>query len=182
MATAFERAKMTYRSLNFFKGNLPDMDAALEWVNEMADPDAAELLGGSVVHRDATGKFIPGIGVALKMPMITYRPSKDSFVDGGDPAVDRGVYTSTANQAGVLAYPCNQPVELFSTQYDEDAEADYDMDAFLTSPAAGDADAGLLTIGTLGTDTIVGQISRGIVEAWDHKGVAFWPMVIYPQP
>ena len=68
--------------------------------------------------------------------------------------------------------------ELVSTAFDPDG--DFVINAPLTSPLTG-ALTGKLTVGTLGTNMIVGFVSRGITDnGHGHDAVAFWPHPVFP--
>ena len=68
-----------------------------------------------------------------------------------------------------------------STNYVTNAQ--YAPNDHLTSATGSGASAGKLVAGTLGTDTICGVVSRGVIDnGYGYNALAFWPVYlpVYP--
>jgi hypothetical protein len=134
---------------------------------------------GACLHLNADGEYDLGVGTSAVMPLFNFAWSDDPDIemDGGDPATTRGVYVGISPSGQALALPAKIAAELVSTHF---VDGDYAINDHLTSPDTGD-DAGKLEVGTVYTDTIVGIVSRGIVDnGYGEDAVAFWPWYIPP--
>ena len=123
-----------------------------------------------------------GVGTSNAMPMFTFHASDDPTVsgNGGDASVDAGVWVPINPTGTGMALPAAGAYELVSTHYKTDDV--YAPNTLLKSDAAG-AQIGKISVGTLGTHTIVGMVSRGVVDnGYGHNAVAFWPLLgfVYP--
>lgn len=174
--------QMTARTVNVLYGwGHPH---ALEFVGKFSSTIAADYLPvdpGSCVSLNSSGDFVLGCGNADVMPLITFNASDDPCVsnsDGGDPANDKGVYVPFVPEGDCLAFPCSGGFEIVTRQYK--AGESYPPNTPLYS-TTGDADRGKLQPGTIGTNMIVGLVSRGIVNnGFGHDGLAFWTCPIFP--
>jgi hypothetical protein len=78
----------------------------------------------------------------------------------------------------MMALVATGAYELASTAF---VAGTYTPNMPLTSPLAPSANAGLLQEGTIGTDMIVGLVSRGVVDnGYGYDAIAFWPCPIFP--
>lgn len=173
--------KMTADTLNALKG-WPS-PYAVDYDTEFDASLAGERLpAGSVVRLSAAGSYLRGIGNDVAMPMFLFNNSDDPDVVnyGGDPATDKGAWVAFGPTGKAMALPAVGGLELVSTQFV--AGQSYTCNTLLTSPADGAANAGKLTPGVRGTNTICGMVSRSGVQnnGYGHDAVAFWPMVIFP--
>jgi hypothetical protein len=176
---------MTAKTLNALKG-WPHMNA----VDFVAPLDSSVALDpvppGAIVHLNSEGKLELGVGTLAVMPMFTFYSSDDPDIsnEGPDPATEKDGWVSIEPVAGggnLLCFPAVIAAELVSTNYDPDDEENFVPNAFITSPLQPAANAGMLTVGTLYTDMIAGQVSRGVVDnGYGYLAVAFWPMAVYP--
>ena len=171
--------QMTSETLNALKGW--PAPAAVDFHSEFAADITTRVAPGTCVHLDADGKYALGVGTNAVFPLFTFQAS-DAFAvlnDGGDASTDKGVWVGISPTGQVMALPAKGAYELVSTNF---VDADYAPNDHLTSPLTG-ANAGKLTVGTVYTDTIVGIVSRGIVDnGYGYDAVAFWPWYIPPIP
>lgn len=175
--------QMTSQTLNALKG-WPHFHAVDFEGRFSASIPEAELPvpKGAVVSLDDDGNMIPGVGTAATMPMFNFYPSNELTVkgNGGDPSQDRGAWVPITPTGVGLALPAVGAFELTSTHFDNTGVY-LPGKTFLTSPASGSANAGLITVGNRGTDMIVGVVSRGVIDnGYGHPAVAFWPHPIFP--
>ncbi len=135
---------------------------------------------GMVVHQNADGEFEPGVGNADVMPLFLRHNDYDSDVNnyGGDPATEVDAFVPIGPTGIVNTLVATGGYELLSTEYDG-ADNTFVRNAWLTSADSGAA-AGKLAVGTKGTHTLCGMVSRGIVQNPQKKarGVAFWSLFI----
>lgn len=177
------RLQMTANTLNALKGwpsmHAVDFTAALDPGIPAGD---LPVLPGHVVSLNPSGNFILGVGDDNVMPMFYFAASDDSDVSnyGGDPSTERGVWVPIAPTGQSVALVAKGAYELVSTAF---VEASYAPNAFLTANKSLAAAPGKLRAGTLGTNMIVGQVSRGIVDnGYGHRALAFWPIHAYVYP
>lgn len=175
---------MTSQTLNALKG-WPHMAAVDFSAKFSATILAARVPAGAVVSLNPSVEYVLGVGNTNRMPLFTFNASDDPDVvnDGGDPTTEKGVWVGMTPSGAALAFPAVIAAELVSTNYDTDNPADYVPNAKLTSPVEVSALAGKLVLGTLGTHTIVGVVSQGIVNnGYGTDAVAFWPVFlpVYP--
>jgi len=139
------------------------------------------VLPGSVLMLSETGTYLLGVGDLQVMPLFAFNGSQDPDVsnpNGGNPATDKGAWVPINPTGQALAFPAVAPFELVSTAFVTDA--DYPPNTPLTSATSGDT-AGLLAPGVIGTNMIVGLVSRGVVDnGYGYDAVAFWPFPIFP--
>jgi hypothetical protein len=169
---------MTANTLNALKGW--PAPAAVDF-NTLMDPSVTtEVLPGSVVHLNSSGYYVLGVGNLKVMPMFTFDDSLDPDVvnQGGDPSVTKGVFIGISPTGQLLALVAVGAYELVSTAF---VSGTYNPNDHLTSPTTG-VNAGLLQVTTsVYGQTIVGLVSRGIVDnGYGFDGVAFWPWYIPP--
>ena len=176
-------AQMTAETLNALKG-WPNM-AAVDFhapFDATVFQSVTRVPAGSVVSLNSSGNFILGVGNTKVMPLFTFYASDDPTVsppNGGDPSTTRGVYVGLSPTGQCLALPACGAYELVSTNFVADS---YAPNTLLTSATSG-ANAGKLAAGTLWTNTIVGIVSRGIVDnGYGHDALAFWPHVEFSNP
>ena len=168
--------QMVAETLNALKGwprpNAVDFTAKL-------DPSITDRLPpGSVVHVSSVGTYLPGVGTLNVMPLFIFQSSDDLDVvnEGGDPATDKGVWVAINPTGEIMGLVAIGAYELVTTTYDD--TQNYPPNTLLTSPltAGGSVDAGMLTVGTLGTELICGVTSRGVVDnGYGTDALAFWP-------
>lgn len=169
--------QMTANTLNALKGW--PQPAAVDFHTEFADSVTSEVLPGSVVHLDGTGKYALGVGTLSVMPLFMFNGSNDPDVqnEGGDPATEKGAFIPINPTGQAMALVATGAYELVSTAF---VAGTYDPNDPLTSPTSG-GNAGKLQVGTLYTDMIVGIVSRGVVDnGYGHDAVAFWPFPVFP--
>lgn len=171
---------MTANTLNALKGW--PQPAAVDFHTEFAASLAAtEVLPGSVVHLDAEGRYLLGVGTTPVMPLFMFNGSLDPDVsnDGGDAATEKGVWVAINPTGQAMALVAVGAYELTSTAF---VDGVYDPNDPLTAALAG-VNAGKLAVGTLYTDMIVGFVSRGVVDnGYGFDAVAFWPFPVFPTP
>lgn len=172
--------QMTAYTLNALKGW--PAPAAIDF-HTTYDPsviaDGAVVLPGSCVHLSEAGEYILGVGSKAVMPMFMFNGSDDPDVvnDGGDASTTRGVFVAINPTGQALSFPAAGAYELVSTAYVDDTYAPNDH---LTSRLTGGT-AGQLRKGVLWTDTIVGVVSRGVVDnGYGFDAISFWPQYIPP--
>lgn len=172
--------QMTSKTLNALKGW--PQPAAVDFHAEFdATLAAIEVLPGSVVRLGSNGKYLQGVGNLKVMPLFMFNGSKDPDVinEGGDAAVDKGVFVPINPTGQAMALVAVGAYELVSTAFVSDTYAPNDA---LTSASSG-GNAGLLSKGTMWTNMIVGIVSRGIVDnGYGHNALAFWPFPVFPNP
>lgn len=137
---------------------------------------------GSVTRLNSSGELALGVGTAFAMPLFTFHNSDDLSVShtlGGNPATDKKAWITTDPVGRVLCIPAIAAVELTTTVFKTDDS--YVPNAALKSDTTGDY-AGMIRTGTHGTDTIVGVVSRGVIDnVYGYDCVAFWPVFLPPQ-
>lgn len=169
--------QMTQYTLNALKGW--PQPAAVDYHTEFADDITTEVLPGSVVHLDSEGKYALGVGNLKVMPLFMFNGSLDPDVvnEGGDAAVEKGVWVAINPTGQAMALVAVGAYELVSTAF---VAGTYNPNDPLTSPTSGD-NAGKLQVGTMYTNMIVGLVSRGVVDnGYGHDAVAFWPCPVFP--
>lgn len=172
--------QMTSKTLNALKGW--PQPAAVDYHTEFDDTVfdiLSEVLPGSVVHLNASGKYELGVGTLAVMPLFLFSGSHDPDVrnEGGDAATEKGVWIPISPTGQAMTLVAIGAYELVSTQF---VAGDYDPNDPLTSPVAG-ADAGKLEVGTLYEDMIVGFVSRGVIDnGYGFDALAFWPCPVFP--
>jgi hypothetical protein len=165
------------RGLSGIKG-WPKLDG-IDFAAVVADPDLV-IPSGSVVHVNNDGELEPGIGNKFAMPLFTITDSDSYQISdrlGGNPLTDKKAYVTSASSAGVVCIPAIAAVELSSTEFD--TAGTYLPNAALTSPVTG-TNKGKLVTGTVGTHTICGLVSRGVIPFYEHEALAFWPVFLPP--
>lgn len=168
---------MTRHTLNALKG-WPHM-AAVDFTTEYDPTITTVVPSGTVVHVNADGRYVRGVGTEPVMPLFMFSGSTDTDVsnDGGDAATERGVWIGTVS-GQAMSLVAIGAYELTSTEF---IEGTFAPNAPLTSPLTG-PDAGKLTVGTTYTDMIVGIVSRGVVDnGYGTEAIAFWPFPIFPR-
>ena len=171
--------QMTDQTLNALKGwpqpAAVDFHAAFDsTVAAILDP----VPPGAVVSLNSSGNFILGVGNVNSMPMFTFQGSNDPDVAnyGGDPSTQKGAWIPISPTGQVMALVAVGAYELVSTFY---VSGSYAINAPLTSATSG-ANAGKLAVGTIGTNMIVGIVSRGLVDnGYGATALAFWPFPIF---
>jgi hypothetical protein len=173
--------QMTQFTLNALKGW--PAPAAVDF-NTTYDPtvvsQGAVVLAGSVCHLSHAGQYLLGVGSMKAMPLFMFNSSDDPDVvnDGGDASVTRGVFVPINPTGQSMALVAVGAYELVSTAFYPDT---YLPNDHLTSKLSPDVTAGQLRKGTLWTDTIVGIVSRGVVDnGYGFDALAFWPYYIPP--
>lgn len=171
--------QMTSETLNALKG-WPNL-AAVDFEAKLDPTIVDRVPPGAVVHVGPALTFLLGVGDVPVMPLFTFFASDDPGIvnDGGDPAVDKGVWIGINPSGVMMALPACGSYELVSTHYDPSQS--YLPNDHLTSPLApdGDVPAGMITKGDVGTDTICGVVSRGVVDnGYGTLAIAFWPVYL----
>jgi hypothetical protein len=172
-----EFADMTAETLNALKG-WPQM-AAVDFHTEFDASVTTLVLPGSVVHLSAAGTYLLGVGTLPVMPMFMFNGSQDADVvnNGGNPATQKGVWIGTSPTGQAMALVAVGAYELVSTAF---VAGTFNPNDPLTSDLTG-VNAGLLHVGVLYTDMIVGFVSRGVTDnGYGHDAVAFWPFPVFP--
>lgn len=174
--------QMTAKTLNALKGW--PQQAAVDFHTEYGDEvfDLVDVVDpGMVLHLDADGLYQLGVGDENVMPLFAFNGSHDPDVlnDGGDAATEKGVWVPMSPTGQAMALVGIIAAELVSTAF---VDGQYDPNDPLTADDSG-ADAGKLAVGVIGTNMIVGFVSRGVVDnGWGHDAVAFWPHPVFPGP
>jgi hypothetical protein len=171
---------MTAKTLNALKGW--PQPAAVDF-NAQFDPTALAtlnpILAGSVLSLNSSGNYLLGVGNANVMPLFLFNNSDDPDVQnyGGDPSTDAGNWVGVTPTGGAMTLVAIGAYELVSTQF---VAGSYPPNTPLTSPAQGSSNNGSLVAGTLGTNMIVGFVSRGVVDnGYGHDALAFWPFPVF---
>lgn len=173
---------MTAYTLNALKG-WPSM-TALDYSAEFDATIAAaskDVVPGSVVSLNSSGKYVLGVGNSNVMPMFVFNGSYDPDVvnPAGDPATDKGVWVAINPTGQALALVATGAYELVSTAY---TGSSFPPNTPLTAATGTGSTAGLLAAGTINTNMIVGLVSRGLVDnGYGTTGLAFWPCPIFVQ-
>lgn len=174
--------QMTAFTLNALKGW--PQPAAVDF-HTTYDPtviaDGTVVLAGSVCHLSDAGQYVLGVGSKAVMPLFMFNSSDDPDVvnDGGDASTTRGVFIPINPTGQSMSLVAVGALELVSTAFVADTYLPNDK---LTSPLAPASDAGQLKNGTLWTDTVVGVVSRGVVDnGYGFDAVAFWPWFCPPE-
>jgi hypothetical protein len=175
--------QMTANTLNALKG-WPSQSA----VDFHSKFDATQLaaaepvLAGTVVSLGADGEFELGVGTADRMPLFLFNNSDDPDVenDGGDASTVSGVWVPVAPTGQAMALVAVGAYELTSTQFVTGGNIDV-PNTPLFADAYGGSNVGQLDDTTWGgAKTVVGVVSRGVVDnGYGHDSVAFWP-VFFP--
>lgn len=143
-------------------------------------PTDVAVYEGMCVHQDSSGEFLPGVGASDFMPLFLRNNDYDSDVNnyGGNPATEVDAFVPIGPTGIVNTLVATGGYELLSTEYDG-ADNTFVRNAWLTSPLTTTA-AGKIQVGTRGTHTLIGMVSRGIIQNPQKKanGVAFWSMFV----
>lgn len=169
---------MTAETLNALKG-WPSM-AAVDFQAKLDPTIAVRVPAGSCVRLSSTLTFLLGVGNLFAMPMFTFQASDAADVSnsGGNPATVAGAWVPIAPVGYINALVAIGAYELVSTSFD--TTANFVPNSPVTSPTTG-ANAGLLTLGVAGTNTICGVVSRGVVNnGYGTNALAFWPVFLPP--
>lgn len=179
--------QMTDRTLNALKG-WPSQ-TALDYVAEFAPNIPGGDLpvpAGSVVSLNPSGQYILGVGNANVMPLFLFNSSDDPAVsnNGGDASTAVGGWVpvipagTAAASGGALSLVATGAYELVSTAF---VAGVYPPNTPLTANLSGSSEPGKLRAGTIGTNMIVGLVSRGVVNnGYGKQALAFWPCPIFP--
>jgi len=113
------------------------------------------------------------------MPILlasaVYEP--DITMDIPDPATDVDAWVGMPSVGKCLGLPANGGFEILSTCY---VAANYGPNDALTAAKSG-GNKGKLVAGTIGTDMIVGLVSRGVMKnGYGYDALAFWTCPIFP--
>lgn len=165
--------RMTAHTLDALKGwpSPHAVDFTAPFSETLAD---TTVLAGSVVRLNASGRFELGVGNRRVMPMYLREHSDDPTIVnyGGNPATERGVFVGISPSGNATALVAAGAYELTSTEF---VPGSYPPNTHLTSPDSG-PNAGKLTAGTPYQNTIVGVVSRGVVDnGHGRDALAFWP-------
>jgi len=169
--------QMTANTLNALKG-WPNMNA-VDYTAALDASVTTVVPAGSVVSLNSSGKFILGVGNLKVMPMFLFANSDDPDIvnDGGDASTVKGVFIPIGPTGQSLALVGTGAYELVTTSY---VSGSYLPNAALTSATTG-GNAGKLSAGTMGTNMIVGLVSRGVVDnGYGKNALAFWPCPVFP--
>jgi hypothetical protein len=175
--------QMTANTLNALKG-WPQMNAVDYHASFDSSIPAGDfpVLSGTVVSLNSSGNYVLGVGDTVAIPMFLFNNSDDPDVsnDGGDASTTPGVFIPITPTGQALALVGVGAYELVSTAYVPGA---YAPNTPLTADLSGGAAPGKLRAGTLYTDTIVGFVSRGVVDnGYGKSALAFWPFPVMPAP
>jgi hypothetical protein len=175
--------QMTASTLNALKGWPRPNALDFEGKFDPSTLAAGRVAEGSVGHLNASGLVVLGVGNLAVMPLFNFQASDDYDVqnDGGDAATDKGVYIAINPTGVVMFLVATGAYELVTTNFDNTIT--YTPNATLTSPtvATGAVNPGTLTGGTIGTNTICGIVSRGVIDnGYGYDALAFWPVFLPP--
>lgn len=171
--------QMTANTLNALKGW--PQPAAVDYHTEFDESIVTTVLPGSVVHLNSNGKYALGVGQDPVMPLFMFNGSTDPDVvnEGGDPATEKGVWVPINPTGQAMALVAVGAYELVSTAF---VAGTFNPNDPLTSAKIG-VSAGLLDVGVMYTDMIVGIVSRGVVDnGYGFDALAFWPFPVFPNP
>ena len=172
---------MTANTLNALKG-WPQMNAVDYHAAFDASVPAGDLpvLAGAVVSLNSSGNYILGVGTSKVMPLFLFNNSDDPDVsnDGGDASTTRGVWIPISPTGQAMALVATGAYELVSTAF---VAGSYAPNTPLTAAKSGSSNPGKLKPGVIGTDMVVGLVSRGVVDnGYGKNAVAFWPCPVFP--
>jgi hypothetical protein len=176
--------QMTDRTLHIAKGlnsiDTLDFTAAL---SSTISSGSLPVPAGAVVSLNSSGELILGVGNTKVMPLFMFNSSDDPAAssDGGDPATTVGGWHSFMPPQGghVRTLPAIGGHELVSTAYVTGQS--YPPNTPLTANLAAGANPGMLRPGTMGTNMIVGIVSRGLVNnGYGKTALAFWAVPVFP--
>jgi hypothetical protein len=169
--------QMTQNTLNALKGW--PQPAAVDYHTQFDPSIVTNVLPGTVVHLNSEGLYALGVGTLPVMPLFMFNGSNDPDVlnDGGNAATEKGVWVAINPTGQAMALVAVGAYELVSTAF---VPGTYNPNDALTAALSG-ADAGLLAVGTMHTDMIVGLVSRGVVDnGYGFDALAFWPFPVFP--
>ena len=177
---------MTAETLNALKGW--PQQSAVDFEAHMDSAITDRVPAGACVSLNTSLRFVLGCDDASgnPMPMFLFHASDDPDValDAPDPSTEKGVWVPISATGVNMALVAVGAYELVSTNWDTTIPAaSYLPNLKLTSPMAPAADAGVITLGTLGTNVICGVVSRGVVNnGYGTDALAFWPWFgpVYP--
>jgi hypothetical protein len=172
--------QMTEFTLNALKGW--PQPAAVDF-HTTYDPsllaDDGVVLAGACCHLSSAGQYLLGVGSKTVMPLFMFNSSDDPDVNNGAPdaSTTRGAYVPINPTGQAMSLVGIGAYELVSTAF---VAGTYFPNDHLTSALTGGT-AGQLKKGTLWTDTIVGVVSRGVVDnGYGFDAIAFWPHYLPP--
>lgn len=169
--------RMVDHTLDVLRGH---HSRCVQFVAEFDPGITSVVFAGSVVRINNSGRYMLGVGNQRVMPMFLYGNSDDEDVAnfGGNPASEKNVWVPAGPTGMAMAFVGNGGYELMSTEFV--TSGTYNPNTPLTSPDTG-ANAGKLQPGTPYVNTIVGVVSRGIVDnGHGYEALTFWTHVIWP--
>lgn len=172
---------MTSRGLRPIKG-WPD-DQAVDLTTQFDASITTRVNSGTTCSLNSSGKAIVGVGNNAVMPMWNFYDSDSPGIEGfsGDVATLRGAVVAVTPVGDSVFLTAKGSFELSTSEFVGNAAA-FPPNTFLTAATSG-GDAGKLVPGVRGTNMIVGQVSRGIVNnGYGYEALAFWPLTEYPAP
>lgn len=142
-----------------------------------------ELRAGQCVHKNSSGRFEPGVQLA-QMPLFIFQGSLDKDVanEGGSQ------WTGIIPVGNIMAIVGNAAMELETTEYVKTLTYAYNEplrsptgltanDEGLSNGVPTTASSGVLRNDsvTIGTQAVVGFVSKGVVTNYNTAMLNFWP-------
>lgn len=161
---------------------------AVDFVSKIsANVTIDPVFAGRVVHLNASGEFemgLPNVSKAGHMPIFLFQNSNDPDVqnDGGNAAVDKGVWVPIAPVGNIMGLVAAGAYELESTEFEPAATAGAYVPGDVLSATADNANAvtgGRITRNSIVAyeDPLCGVVSRGVFEnSHQRNALAFWPV------
>lgn len=155
--------RMTQNTISILKGPASP-ENVLDYVSQFVSTTVANLTKrGMCVSLNSAGLYVLGCPLAA-MPMFLYNVGDDLDVNnyGGDPSAERDAWVPTQPSGAARAYVGGGGHELCTTAYV--TTSSYPPNTPLASTTGTGATAGLLRPAVVGTDSIVGVVSQGVVD------------------
>lgn len=163
-------APMTSSTINVLKG--AEAQYRLMYFAPVDPGVTVAIERGMVLSLNAAGRFVAGVGNSKAMPMFAMGRGTDFDVNAGGPniATDPSAWVGISPSGKLAALVCGD-YEISTTAF---VAGTYAFNQFLTSTDTG-ANAGLLSAGVLGTNTICGIVSRPVGDnGHGYPALSFW--------
>ena len=173
--------QMTSHFLNAFKGW--PAPHAIDGHYPINADEETPVYQGTCMALDADLTLVRGVGTSGDMPWWLFPSSEDADVknNGGDAETENRTWHGTSPGGDALVLCGLACYELVTSEFVEASAADFVPNAKLTSARSGGANDGKVDVGTVGTDTIVGIVTRGIVtKSYDREGLCFMTWYLPP--
>lgn len=178
MTTQTAQHIMTSRGLSAIKG-WPS-EQAVDLVTKFSSSVSGVVPSGTTCSLNSSGQAILGVGTTNVMAMWNWYDSDSPIIESftGDTATLRDAVVGGTPDGDSFFLVAAGAYELCTSEYVGTPA----VNALMTADLAG-GDIGKLKAGTVYTDTICAQVSRGVVDnGYGYETLAFWPKMIYPTP